>query len=167
VGGSLKTHVKLEDRLLRCLTVRWEIFEAWSGEMVRSGETCFSPSQLVFVWFFFFWQMAKPFFFFYKLSLIFFSIEREYQKFWSGTCFRANFIFVILINIYRDGFTVWLFIFMAALINMLLIYSYRDNYFTVAKRLVLTVAYNVLQAQFYDCWWPNCIRWQNRCLYHF
>jgi hypothetical protein len=47
---------------------------------------------------------------------------------------------------------VWLFIFMAALINMLLIYSYRDNYFTVAKRLVLTVAYNVLQAQFYDCW---------------
>jgi hypothetical protein len=44
------------------------------------------------------------------------------------------------------------FIFMQAFINMLLLHSCRDNYCTVAKKIVATVAYNLLQARFFDHW---------------
>jgi hypothetical protein len=53
--------------------------------------------------------------------------------FWSGTCSRANFIChfnIFMGTVLQRGF----FIFMEAFINMLLIYSYRGNYFTVAKK---------------------------------
>ena len=55
--------------------------------------------------------------------------------FWSGTCSRANFICqfnIFMGTVLQCGF----FILMEAFINMLLIHSCRDNYCTVAKKLL-------------------------------